>query len=126
MKWKAAGKTVSLLNNYIKKDMKKTIIYIEENGYPVFVKEDSDEILTNGDNVEISSDYWSYVNNVLENEEEEANEAEILEEFAASMGYELHYLEEEESSEEEITEYKKQLKEMSLDELLTGISKHLI
>ena len=105
--------------------MKPTIIYIHENGYPVSIEENGDEILTNGDNVEISSDFWSYVNNVLENEEEEANEAELLEEFAGSMGYELHYLEEEESSEEEITEYKKQLKEMSLDELLAGISKHL-
>ena len=105
--------------------MKKTIIYIEENGYPVFVKEGSDEILTNGDNVEISSDYWSYVNNVLENEEEEANEAELLEEFAGSMGYELHYLEEEKSTEEEITEYEKQLKKMSTDELMEEFAKYL-
>jgi cupin superfamily acireductone dioxygenase involved in methionine salvage len=71
--------------------MKPTIIYIHENGYPVSIEENGDEILTNGDNVEISSDFWSYVNNVLENEEEEANEAELLEEFADSMGYELHY-----------------------------------
>ena len=76
--------------------MKPTIIYIHENGYPVSIEENGDEILTNGDNVEISSDFWSYVNNVLENEDEEASEAEILEEFAASMGYELHYLEEDE------------------------------